>query len=144
MATNFSGVHLFLGFAYIELGATEEAIAEFKKEMNISRGINAFIEASIGLGYSDMGKKEETQQILDDLLERSNEEYVTPFALAMLYFVLREPDKGFESLEKAYDERDFYLCYVKMDPFLETFGYLPQWQWKERYIAILKKMNLEP
>ena len=94
-------------------------------------------EVGIGSAYIQMGKPDEAQKVLDDLLERSEQEYVSPFHLALLHFVLEKNDEGFKLLNKAYEEHDPRLCYLKISPWVDSIRSDP------RYTALLKKMNLE-
>ncbi len=75
--------------------------------------------------------------MLDDLIKRSKEEYVSPVGMASLYFALGENDQGFKWLDKAYEDLDSNLCYIKVSPRFESVRSDP------RFKAILKKMGLE-
>jgi len=74
---------------------------------------------------------------LDDLLRQSEDKYITPYGLAKLCFALGENDKGFEWLEKAYEEFNLMLGFIKVDADLDGMRSDP------RFIELLKKMNLD-
>jgi len=137
MDPNFTYAHLLLGLAYGQKSMYEEALAELHKERDILGRWDAFVEAYIGVTYALMGKKGEAQQVLDDLMERSKQEYVPSYALALLYFALEKNDQGFLWLDKAYVERDVWLRYLKIDPDFDSVRSDP------RFTALLKKMGLE-
>ena len=63
--------------------------------------------------------------------------YISPHGLAYLYFALGKEDQGFESLEKAYKERDSNLWEIKVEPLFDTVRSDP------RFTALLKKMGLD-
>jgi hypothetical protein len=91
----------------------------------------------MGSIYTLKGEKEKTQAILDELLERSKKEHMSPFIIALLYADLGEKDQAFEYLEKGYEKRDIWLSFIKwltLSYFLRT---------DPRFIAFLKKMGLE-
>ena len=137
MDPNFSEAHAYLGLVYLQKSIYEEALAELQKENELSRGRHPIVESWIGIAYVQMGKRGEAQEVVDDLMERSKYMYVSSYGLACVYFVLGEKDNAFEWLEKAYEERDYWLSYLKIDPFLDSVRSDP------RFIALLKKMGLE-
>jgi len=137
MNPDFSYAHYFLGLVCLEKSMYEEALEELHKEKELSRGWNKNLEAWIGIAYVRMGNRGEAKEVLDGLMERSKEEYVSPYNIAIIYFALGENDKGFEWLDKGYEERDHWLCYLKIDPPFDSVRSDP------RFIALLKKMGLE-
>jgi tetratricopeptide (TPR) repeat protein len=94
----------------------EEALEEFQEEESISKGWNPLVECNRGVTYARMGKRDEAQQILDDMLDLSKKKYVSPQFIAILYFSLGEKDQGFEWLEKAYENHAYGLHLLKADP----------------------------
>jgi len=136
MNPNFSYAHLYLGKAYVQKSMYEEALAEFQKEKDISVRGDPGPEACIGITYALMGKKREAQDILDDLLGRSNKA-LSLGTMAGLCFALGKKDQGFKWLEKGYEERNI-LYWVLRDDML--FGSVRS---DPRFKAVLKKMNLE-
>jgi Tfp pilus assembly protein PilF len=111
----------------------EEALAEFQKERS-QTGIGI---SAIGITYAKMGRRDEAQQMLDDRIKRSKEEYVTPLGMAHLYFALGENDQGFKWLDKAYEDLDSELNNIKVNPLYDSVRSDP------RFKAMLKKMGLE-
>ena len=127
MDPNFPYAHFFLGAAYSQKSMYEEALAEFQKESNI---------AWTAITYVRMGKRGEAQNMLEELLVQSKKEYVSPFNIAVVYFVLGENDQGFKWLEKAYEERIGERL-LKISPALDSVRSDP------RYKALLKKVGLD-
>jgi hypothetical protein len=74
--------------------------------------------------------------VLDELLEKSQEMFISPTSLAMLYFVLEEDELGFQMLEKAYEEYDTWLRLVKVDPVFSRVRPDPRFQ------DVLRKIGL--
>ncbi|MHA2303314.1 MAG: tetratricopeptide repeat protein, partial [Candidatus Thorarchaeota archaeon] len=129
--------HCHIGLAYFGKSMYEEALIEFQKDREISRGAHAFAEVYTGWTYVEMGKPDEAWKVLDDLLERSKTEYVSPLPLACLHFALEKNDEGFKLLNKAYEERDERLRFLRIHPLFDSIRSDP------RYTALLKKMNLD-
>ncbi len=128
--------HFDLGAAYLGKSMYEEALAEFQKEKDVSKGSHAWPEVFSAYIYAQTGQPQKAQKERDKVLERSQRQYVSPFLLASLHFVLGQDEEGFKWANKAYEEHDPWLCYVGISPALDRVRSDP------RYEALLKKMNL--
>jgi tetratricopeptide (TPR) repeat protein len=137
MDPNFGSVHSFIGEAYLRKSMYEEALAEFNKEKELFGSIIFGTEALIGITYIKMGKIEEAKQIQNDLIEKSKKGHDVSYFIANLYFTLGDNDQGFEWLNKAYEERDPELWYLKVNPSLDEVRF------DSRFKALLKKVGLE-
>jgi hypothetical protein len=56
--------------------------------------------------------------------------------MAVIYAAMNDPDKAFELAEKAYEEKDEYLGFMKIDP-----NWVP-FHSDSRYQALLKHLGL--
>jgi len=140
MEPNCSWVHLHLGLVYLEKLMYKEALAEFHKEKELSRGGDVgdiILLSCLGLVHAKMGKRGEAEEALDELIKRSKQAHVSPVGLALIYFALGKNDQGFEWLEKAYDDHDLGLRLIKVEPAFDSVRSDP------RFAALLKKMGLE-
>ena len=63
------------------------------------------MRALLGTVYAMAGQHEAAQAILSDLIERSTRSYVSPILVSWIFANLQDPDRAFEWLAKAYDER---------------------------------------
>jgi Tfp pilus assembly protein PilF len=136
MDPNFSLVHELLGRVYLRKAMYEKALEELEKEKSFRISWRPVLEALMGITYVKMGKRERARQVLNDLVEQSEHVYISPYWLAWVHFALEENDQGFECLEKAYQERDSWICEIKVEPFFECVRSDP------RLISLLKKMGL--
>lgn len=137
MDPNFSHTHFYLGITYLQKSMFEEALAEFKKEKEIKKGVDFHADALIIVTNALMGKKDEARQMLDDFREQSKHVYIRPYLFALVYVALGENDLGFKYLEKAYKEHDTYLPGLKMDVLFDSI------RSDSRFKALLKKLNME-
>jgi TolB-like protein/Tfp pilus assembly protein PilF len=138
MYPNCAIAHSILGWAYWLKSKYDEASAEFQMEIEESSGWDTSAQAYVGLACALMGRRDESLQIREDLLERSRREYVPAFMPALLFFALGETDRGFEWLDKAYEEHDLYLSFLKVSPLVDILDLRSE----PRYIAMLKKIGL--
>ena len=133
----FPFVHAFLGLTLLGQGMPEKAMTEFENEAKISGGEDAFLKTNMGQIYAMTGRIDEARQILNELLERAQSENIPKTPISQLYFVLGEEDKGFEFLDKAYEEHDEYLIFAKIQPGFDTVRSDP------RFVALLQKVGLD-
>jgi serine/threonine-protein kinase len=137
MAPSRPGGHFFLGHFYLFRSMYEEALDEYGKAMELSEEMSLWPEMFMGITYAKMGKPDKAREVLASQLERSKQQYISSFMFALLHFALGNNDEGFKSLDKAYEENDPTLCWLKIHPLLESVRSDP------RYTALLKKMNLD-
>ncbi len=140
MNPGYPAAHVLLGLAYMKKSMYDEALTECELEMEGADGLNTLAQARIGLIYALTDRRDDCRRIREDLIERSNREYVPPFLLAGLSLALGETDRGFDLLDKAYEEKDPFLCYLKGDSLASDALNVRS---DPRYLALLKKMGLD-
>jgi len=126
-----------LGRAYTEKGMYADAIAAFQKAIPLS-GDSPDESASLGCAYARSGRKADARKIIDDLKEQSKRRYIAPSVIAAIYADLGEKDEGFIWLDKAYEEHDFILVLLKVEPMFDKLRSDP------RFAVLLKRVGLEP
>ncbi len=102
-----------LGYVYGGKKMDKTAAEHFKQAVELVGGDEEYSLALVFLAasYSKLPeKKAEARLILDRLENMSG--YVSPATIAIVYAALDEKDKAFESLEKAYLERDVQLRFI--------------------------------
>ncbi len=119
MDSSFVPAHDYLGRAYEQNGMTAQSLAEFHKALDLSEGdTNEF--AALGRAYAVSRHSADARMILDQLKVRSQQTYVQPAAIAVIYLALDEKDQAFDWLQKAYDDRSAWLVYLKVDPWADS------------------------
>jgi TolB-like protein/Tfp pilus assembly protein PilF len=124
---NFWVPHLLLGQAFAQKGQYEEAIAQFQRVRQVS-GANLEALASLGHVYAVMGKTVEAHQVLDELKSLSGQRYVPPFLFALIHAGLGEKDQAFIWLDKAYEDRNQLIVWMKDEPMFESLKGDPRFQ----------------
>ena len=136
---NFVTSYLYLGFAYEQKGMIDAAIAEFSKAVAISSdGRRPVMEAALGHAYAVAGKRAEAQRVLDELKEASQRRFISPYGIALIYAGLGEKDQAFAWLNRACDERDNWLNYLKVEPRLDPL------RSDARFTVLLRRVGLSP
>jgi len=128
MDPHFFAAHWHLGSAYLEMGEYEKALVEFKKTGDTS---------SIGIVYASMGNIEEARKMLEALKKEAKNYYIRNLAFANLHIALGDYDQGFFYFEKAFEEREVNMKFLKVIHFYDNIRSDP------RFIALMKKMDLE-
>jgi serine/threonine-protein kinase len=131
---NFWMPHLFAASAYIEKGMFAEAIAEARKEYELT-GRNDIPFGTYALAKS--GKRDEARAVLKELLKSSATKYVSPYNIALIYNALDERDNALDWLQKGYEQRDPKMTFLKVEPKWNNLRSDP------RFITLLKRMRLE-
>jgi len=110
---------LCLGRAYLQKESYAEATAAFRKALQLSDGDTNDL-AALGLGLASSQQPAEARKILDQLKGRSQQTYVQPMWLAVIYIALGDKDQAFDWMQKAYEDRSAWLVYLKVDPLFDN------------------------
>jgi len=116
---DFPSGHLHLGMAYLAKSAPAEALAAFLKARSLPGG-NPLILGGLGYCYGVAGRKGEAQEILKELEQRSAHGFVSPVSRVFVYIGLGRKDEAFQWLERAYQEHDGWLAWLKVDPIFDS------------------------
>ena len=127
MDPNFALPRMVLGQAYEQKGDYPQAIAELQKAARISNDSPVMLGA-LGHAYGVSGNRSGAQKVLDQLMEQSKTQYVSPFYVAIVYAGLAENDKAVDWLEKAYKDRSNAIVFSKVDPQLDGLRSNPRFQ----------------
>ena len=131
----FHAAYVTLGGAYIQKSMYTDAIVTFSKAGMFSEG-HPIPVAGLGYSYAAAGRQDDALMILELLLERAEEEYVSSFWIAVVYSGLGNKDEAFNWLEKGFQEKDGAMVYLKVMPIFDSL------RSDKRFISLLKKMNL--
>jgi len=135
MDPHFPATYWYLGLIYFAKAMWMDAIEAHKKFVTLM-GESPFALCWLGCDFAASGQRDEALKILDKLNQLSNEMYVSPFCLFIIYLGLDEKDKLFDYLEKTYVERAPLLTYINTTPLFDSISDDP------RFKALLKKMGL--
>jgi len=138
MDPTYVSAHHALGSVYMNKGMIEEAFAEFQKERELTEYWNPMIETQFGGSYARVGKMDEARKVLEELLKRSEHEYIPPYFIASMFIVVGDVDSGLDWLERAHDERDYYLLNMRNQ--LSGFDFFTS---NPRFTALMDKMDFQ-
>jgi len=133
----FSFVHLSLALVLIQESEFKEALAAVKREEEAQGKRTPVIDCIFGIIHARMDEADKAREIYNDLLKRSKDLYISPYYMAALSVALGETDQGFEYLDRAYREEDFWVRELMVDPLFEDVRSDP------RFDTMLKKLRLK-
>ncbi|MGC2369010.1 MAG: tetratricopeptide repeat protein [Candidatus Sulfotelmatobacter sp.] len=110
---HFAPAHQTLGWVYLRGGKQDDAIREFQNALELAGAADTDIRLDLGFAYAVSGHTAEARKILANLQQLHQQGIVPAASLATLYGALGESNEAFVWLEKAYQERDPQLTYLK-------------------------------
>ena len=125
MDPDFRPAHANLMLNYLGKGMYQEALREAQTTNNLG---------AVAEIYAMMNRQEEARRLLAGILKHSQ---LFELEIADAYFRLGENEEGWKWLEKAYDERSYYMTWLKVDPLFDNIRSDPRFQ------AMLKKVGFE-
>jgi len=138
---DFYGCYWLRGAIYLSEGEYDNAVNELKKA--VSLGGRQIVLADLGGAYGLAGKNDEATAILGQLLEMRQREYVPAICMARIYSRIGEKDKAIDWLEKAFEEKNGEMVFLKGEIDGAAQGdSLNSLANDPRVIDLLQKMNL--
>jgi DNA-binding winged helix-turn-helix (wHTH) protein/TolB-like protein/Tfp pilus assembly protein PilF len=113
--SNYWPPHAFAVNAYVHKGMFAEAVAEGRKAVELS-GDNTQPMAFLGYALGAWDKRAEARSLLQELLKSAHDRYVSAYTIAMIYNGLGEHDEALAWLQRAYEQRNVRMTYLKVEP----------------------------
>jgi TolB-like protein/DNA-binding winged helix-turn-helix (wHTH) protein/tetratricopeptide (TPR) repeat protein len=123
-----------LGWAYREKKMYPKAIAALEKSVSRS-GRHELPLATLAGVYGLAGRRGEALKLIDELKARARLRYVPSSLFAHAYLGLGERNEALGWIERAYDEHDQGMVYIKAYPGWNTLHSEPRFQ------ALVRRMN---
>jgi tetratricopeptide (TPR) repeat protein len=124
----FAPAYLYLGEVYLRKGMYQEAIASYKKGVELGDGRPAVL----GFAYGRAGRKTEAMRIIEEL-SHSRDRAAT--SIAIVYAGIGDNDRALALLEEAYREHSDSLIYLRSQPLYDPLRSDPRFQ------NLLSRMN---
>jgi tetratricopeptide (TPR) repeat protein len=126
-----------VGLSYYLKGAKDQAIAEILKAKTLS-GVRPEIVAALKLAFDKSGRAGYWRKELELAEERLKQGKVSPWRMARIYAELGDKDQAFAWLDKANEERNGLIPFLKVTPIFESLHTDP------RFADLLRRIGLEP
>ena len=118
--------HLWLGWAYEQMGKRDEALEELNTAFRL--GASPYAAAYLGYVQALAGRRAVAEMLVRGMVEQFAQKYISPHHIAIVYVGLGQKDQAFEWLEKAYEHREEILVFLNVDPSWDTLRSDPRFQ----------------
>jgi serine/threonine-protein kinase len=132
-ADSFSVISM-LGWVYIKQERIAEAVAAFEKARKLDN--TPWTVAQLAHAHARAGNRAAAERLLAELRQRSNNEYVSPFAFVYVYLGLDDKEQTFAWLERSYEIQSADMITLKVDPIFDPLRSDP------RFRDLLRRLNL--
>jgi TolB-like protein/tetratricopeptide (TPR) repeat protein len=133
---NYYHFHTGLGRAYAQLGKLEPALRHFQKGRMLSGNL-PYVTAVLAHCLGLMGRRREATELRAELVEQSRKHYIPSASVAFVYLGLNQMDHALDWLEKACEQRECTLAYLRIYPTYEPLRSEPRFQ------ALVRKLGLD-
>ncbi len=130
---NFIRGRMMLGKVQEQLGAHAKAIETLKIANELASNDPVTL-AALAHAHAAAGESAEARQILK-ALQNSTAGYISATHTGSIQIALGDKDQAFETLERAHDNRDIELVWLKVSPVFDPIRSDP------RYTALIKRVN---
>jgi serine/threonine-protein kinase len=132
----FESGHTDLARSLEHLGRHDEALAEFLKAQPLRDG-RPPASPGLALFYARVGRRAEADALIAELTALSRRRFVSAYGMASYYAVTGDNERALEWLERAYEQRDGTLVWLKVHPRLDGLRGEP------RFRELLARMKLD-
>jgi len=129
----FPAAHFNLGRAYAQNGMYDAAIVAFESAAQLSGNRQA--SAALAFAYGRAGRVAEARKILADMEQLAAVRYMPSPQLALIHLGLGETDQALDRLEQGYEEKSYWMIYLKADPVYDGLRSHP------RFIRLLERLG---
>jgi len=130
-------VHAALGVFYAQKGAHQLALSHCEKARKLL-GASVVATAEVCSAYALAGERVAAARLLDKLVTLQKQKHVRYIALAQAAVTLGNDEQTLDWLEKAYEQRDPILVFLKADPRFDTLSSHPRFRKLVRRIGLPK------
>jgi len=132
-------VHFWLMLTRLARSEYEDAVEEGKKEVE-SDNFDEGARLDLAFAYSEAGNRDEAGRIVDDVMAKKDV-YYSPCSVGVALLSLGREDEALKWLQRACDERDGSLFYLRRFPSYSRLRSFPAWEKIERLMIAASKAN---
>jgi len=123
-----------LALTLLQAGKPKDAIAVAESARKVEPLID-WSTAMLAWTHAAAGDRAAAEKLVGELASKASHGWVPAYALAIGHLGLGDKARAIAELEKAYDERSWFLAYLKVDPEFDSLRSEPRFQ------ALLRRMK---
>jgi TolB-like protein/class 3 adenylate cyclase len=131
---NYVYVNPALATAYREKGDFEKAVALYEKAQETTH----FPSVGLAITYAKMGRRDDAHRLLDQLIQKSREQYVAAESIATVYAALDEKDEAFRWMGRAVEEHSGSAASLTFYPEFRGLRSDP------RFAGLVRRLGIDP
>jgi TolB-like protein/DNA-binding winged helix-turn-helix (wHTH) protein len=136
MDPTFPGAQRLLGGVCLQTSSYGQAIRHYQREIALcSEGLRAWGTAHLGCAHARAGERAEALRLLAELQSAAKERYVSPYLFAILHTSIGNKDIAVQWLEKAFEERNPMLAFLRVDSLFDPL------RSDQRFQDLVRRMN---
>lgn len=136
---DFHGSYWLIGAVESARGNYDKAIEAHSRSLSLHRSHSVL--SHLGTAYGFLGNRDAALVVLNKLLEIKKKQFVPAINVARIYSALGDADNMFEWLEKALEERNGELPFLKLEAEIDqTWGKILSGD--ARFSNLLRRLNL--
>ena len=142
MDASFAEAHFHLAMVYEAKRMYAESLAEFEKSVELFADPAMKIwEARV---YALSGNRKEAERLVNESIAAEQTRYVAPYPLATVYAALGDNDRAMAYLERAFNERSYYVVWLNVDPVFDRLRNDARFQDLLRRVVRAPVVDAEP
>jgi tetratricopeptide (TPR) repeat protein len=123
-----------LATAYREKGDFEKAVALYEKAQETTH----FPSVGLATTYAKMGRRDDARRLLDQLIQKSREQYVAADSIAAVYAALDEKDEAFRWMDSAVEQHSAAAASLVFYPEFRGLRSDP------RFTDLVRRLGIDP
>lgn len=131
---NYVYVNPALATAYREKGDFEKAVALYEKAQETTH----FPSVGLAITYAKMGRRDDARRILDQLIQKSREQYFAADSIAAVYAALDQKDEAFRWMARAVEEHSAAAASLAFYPEFRGLRSDP------RFTDLVRRLGIDP
>jgi lipopolysaccharide biosynthesis regulator YciM len=135
MDPKFVGARLVLWWVYVAKGEPEKAVADIRVQL-AQPGLGTLKKLMLAHAQAAAGNREDATGLLWELEAKLVGDNRLALMSALVFTLLDMQDRAFEQLERAFQQREPGLLFLKVAPWADPLRSDP------RYAALLNKLGL--
>ncbi|MFL6351466.1 MAG: protein kinase domain-containing protein [Bryobacteraceae bacterium] len=122
---NSSALYEILSWCYLKLGDNSKAREAAERSVELSSRSPASLCALAHVEAAN-GRREIAARLRDEIETAAGQRYVSGYDRASAFLAVGETSNALRCLEEAFDDRDWWVCWIAVDPRWDSLRHEPQ------------------